>query len=202
MKDSSWCQLTDWATKALSTGVAPVQNPNEPAHCFDATTKIACVAVIDNEQFSSDRDDNEEDWKNFKPTTPSAPFCLLMPYRSDTESVFIPFDALNDTYFKVHTVNRTGDNDSNDVDDWFSLCDLEQYNQADVKFIGLYIDGESYYGVKKQGVKKSYNQFVSRAASAGVKICEEYDQNQDWIKPFMGSLSPSVNSCKEAKPIV
>lgn len=205
MKDSWWCQLTDWAFKALSTGVAPVQNPNEPARCFYGTTKmVPCVAVIDHERYGADREDNEEDWKNFRASYPKRPFCLLMPYRSDFKSVFIPVDALDDFYFQVHTVNRTGDNDSNDADDWFSLCELELYNQADVKFIGLFIDNNSN-GVGKKGVKKSYNKFISRAADAGVKICEEiisYGLSQDWIKPFMGSLSPNVTSCKEAKPFV
>lgn len=197
MKDSSWCQLTDKATKALSTGVAPVQNPSEPANCFNAADKIVpCVAVIDQDRDSAlYSSDNEEEWQEFRSNYPERPFCLLMPNRSDSYSVPIRVDALNNKEFRLHTANWTSDDDPHDVDDWFSLCDLDQYGQ-DMKFIGLYIDGKDYglAGMHKKGVKKSYNKFVSHAAAAGIKICEEYDDAKDWIKPFVGSLSPNVYS--------
>lgn len=121
-----------------------------------------------------------------------------MPNRSDSYSDAIRVDALNDKKFRVHNANWTSDDDPHDADDWFSLCDLDQYGQ-DMKFIGLYIDGKDYglAGVHKKGAKKSYNKFVSHATAAGIKICEEYDDAKDWIKLFVGSLSPNVYSCKE-----
>ncbi|KAL3789132.1 hypothetical protein ACHAWO_012665 [Cyclotella atomus] len=121
-------------------------------------------------------DDNEKDWQEFRANYPERPFCLLMPNRSDSYSDAIRVDALNDKKFRVHNANWTSDDDPHDADDWFSLCDLDQYGQ-DMKFIGLYIDGKDY--------------------AAGIKICEEYDDAKDWIKLFVGSLSPNVYSCKE-----
>jgi hypothetical protein len=33
--DIIWCQMMDWADKALSTGILPVQNAHEPDRCFN-----------------------------------------------------------------------------------------------------------------------------------------------------------------------
>ncbi|KAL7505159.1 hypothetical protein ACHAXN_004636 [Cyclotella atomus] len=157
MTDSFWCQLTDWATKALSTG----------SRVWLSLIKIQGAVRT-----------TKKTGKNFRSNYPD----LLIPSRSDPKTVLIPVDALKDKNFQVNTVNRTGDNDPYNTDDWFSLCGLDQYDQTDLKFIGLYIDGEPIGvpgntnpnpGVQKEGVKRSYNKFVSHAAGVGIKICEE-----------------------------
>ena len=145
-----------------------------------------CVAVID-EDFSNDAD-NAQDWIDFRASYPNRPFCLIIPYRKDHYTVSIPADALVDPNFQVFTVDRG-------YSEWFSLCGIDKMNSSDVQSIGLFIDD----GVGKGAVGSSYNKFLTDAAEANMKVCEECDRNEDWIGHFSEKLSPEsvVVGCKE-----
>ena len=183
--------MTDWVEKAQSTGIAPVQQRNEPPYCFDATDvtpSSPCVAVI-NEDYAHAAD-NAQDWIDFRVSYPNRPFCLIIPYRDDEFTVSIPADTLADPNFQVHNVSKG-------YSEWFSLCGLDKMKSSDVKSIGLFID----VGVGKYEVRSSYNKFLTDAAEANMKVCEEYDGNEDWIGHFSEKLSPDKLSCIGPQPV-
>jgi hypothetical protein len=153
-----------------------------------------CVAVIDEDtEWASD---NRQAWVKFRAEYPNRPFCLLIPYRTDVATVFIPTEALTDPNFQVFTVPR-GDATA----DWFSLCGLDKMKSSEVQSIGLFMDGSNPNG-DKYPFTDSYKKFLTDAAKANMKVCEVYDASKEWIGYFMNTLSPNMLSCIGPEPII
>jgi hypothetical protein len=211
----------DWADKALSTGVSPIQNAYEPERCFNTqsssssttsssttssssttiqvSTKMIspCVAVIDEDSESSSN--NTQEWLNFRTEYPDRPFCLLLPNRIDKKTVSIPVVALSDPNFQFHNITQVYS-----TENWFSLCGFDKMNSSNVQSIGLFIDrytSTSSLEMDKNTVAVSYKKFLADAARANIKVCEVYDRSKKWIKHFMNTLSPNMLSCTGPAPV-
>jgi hypothetical protein len=151
-----------------------------------------CVAVTGYDDLLA-FDKNQ--WVDFRAEYPDRPFCLLIPYHTDLETVFFPTEALTDPNFQVFTVPRDM------VSDWFGLCGLDKMNSSDVQSIGLFLDDNKYF------LPDSYKKFLANAAKANMKVCEAYGGVR-WLDYFMNEgfiknsiLSPNMLSCKGPAPV-
>ena len=154
---------------------------------------VPCIAVIDED----DNKNNTADWLTFRKDYPDRPFCLLVPFNPSYHGVGIPPRALSDPKFQVYNVTR--DEGSGPADNWFKLCGLEKVGSTNVRFLGLFVDGSS--SMYKSTVKNSYNTFLANATAANLTICEVYNSREDWITPFITTLTPNGGKCSEPKPI-
>lgn len=144
-----------------------------------------------------DNDFNDADWNDFRTQYPSRPFCLLIPVNVNYYAIGIPQAALSDPKFQVHNVTR--DYGTTPGDDWFNLCALGSLRLSNVPFIGLFVDGSG--SMDKSVVKNSYNDFLTSAQNANRTLCEVYNGNEDWISPFITTLTPASGSCTNPIPI-
>ena len=108
--------------------------------------------------------------------------------------VGIPPAALADANFQVHNVIR--DNGNSPPDDWFNKCGLGSLGSSNVPFVGLFVDISG--SMTKTTVKNSYNKFLQDAASAGRRVCLVFNGSEDWITPFITTLTPNTGSCVDA----
>lgn len=154
---------------------------------------VPCIAVIDEDS----NDDNNADWKKFRDYYPHRPFCLIIPFEPAYCCVGLPDDAENDPYFQVHQVVR--DRGNLPADDWFTLCGLDKIDSSNIQHIGLFVDVSG--SMKKSTVKNSYNKFLEDVKTAGLSICEVYDEQEDWITPFNKNILPSNKECGTPKPV-
>jgi hypothetical protein len=160
---------------------------------------VPCIALIDEDNGGYC---NHVKWAEFRDAYPHRPFCLLVPeYEyNDDEYVYndigIPPNAYDDPLFQVHYVIRDEGNAT--ADNWFDLCGLGELGSANVPFLGLFVDGSG--SMDKSTVANSYNKFLADVAEAGDTICEVHNGDEDWIKPFMTTLTPTGGQCDEPKP--
>jgi hypothetical protein len=168
---------------------------------------VPCIAVIDEDGGGYC---NHVKWAEFRDAYPHRPFCLLVPendddyeynYLDDDEyfhkDIGIPPNAYDDPLFQVHYVTRDYGNTT--ADNWFDLCGLGELGPANVPYIGLFVDnsGGSMY---KGTVENSYNKFLADVSEAGCTICEVHNGDEDWIKPFNTTLTPTSGQCVQPEP--
>lgn len=169
---------------------------------------VPCIAVIDEDgyvnitstcledEWSDECKDNDSDWQLFRSKYPHRPFCLLIPYDETTgQTVHVPQAAMSDPNFQVHIVRR--DLAFADLaEDWLKLCGLDTYGPDAVQYIGLFLDESG--SMKKRTVQASYNDFIRRTTTAGLTVCKVTNPNEDWIVPFVTTLTPNSGVCDEA----
>ena len=176
----------------------------DPGDSTDGQCKESpCIAITEEDVGYNNLHNNVERWQNFRAEYPERRFCLLYPYRSDTQVVQIPNQALTENPELFRAIGFHRDSKSDEASDWFNLCGFGALDQDKVNFIGLYIDG---HDLGKTAVAKSYNKFLNDVAAAKMKICEHYDREsrQDWIGSFMTNLFPemNINVCRVPRPVV
>jgi hypothetical protein len=154
---------------------------------------VPCISVIDE---ADDYNNSVADWNEFRSTYPNRPFCLLVPSDLEYYEIKIPDAALNDPNFRVHNVTR--DKATTAPDDWFELYGLKDLGAANVQSLGLFIDVSGSLG--KWHIQNSYNKFLEDAASANLTICEVFNEDEDWISPFLTTLTPDSGECQEPNP--
>jgi hypothetical protein len=155
---------------------------------------VPCVAVIDEDE----NDNNDVDWLEFRANYPDRPFCLLIPYDGyNRVGVGIPSAASNDPKFQVHNVTR--DEGNLPADNWFDLCGLEKLTSSNVQFVGLFVDESG--SMNKRTVANSYSKFLADIEAANLKTCEVHDWQEDWITPFITTITPVGGQCEEAKSV-
>jgi hypothetical protein len=165
---------------------------------------VPCIAVIDEDDGGYC---NHKKWDEFRDAYPHRPFGLLLPrnYYDDDQydddfyylDMGIPPNAYDDPLFQVHYVRR--DYGYATADNWFDLCGLRELGPANVKYIGLFVDN-SGGSMHKGNVENSYNKFLADVSEAGGTICEVHNGDEDWIKPFMTTLTPTSGQCVQPKP--
>jgi hypothetical protein len=158
--------------------------------CKDDTMLVPCVAIIDED----DNDNNDVDWLEFRANYPDRPFCLLIPYDGHN-GVGIPSAASSDPKFQVHNVTR--DEGNLPADNWFNLCGLGKLTLSNVQFVGLFVDESG--SMDKRTVANSYSKFLADIEAANLKTCEVHDGREDWITPFITTITPVGGQCEEAK---
>eukprot|EP00956_Cyclotella_meneghiniana_P030193 scaffold75346_cov62-Cyclotella_meneghiniana.AAC.3 len=165
--------------------------------CKEDEELVPCVAVID-EDSNMNSLNRSAVWLDFRNMWPSRPFCLLVPSPSALGVVSIPPEALADPNFINQTVTR--DDGSGTPSDWFNICGLGSLGSPNVPFVGLFVDGSG--SMDKSTVKNAYNKFIADATNSGFDLCEVYNGNENWILPFMTTLTPnSTSNCTDPEPI-
>jgi hypothetical protein len=161
--------------------------------CKDDTMLVPCVAVIDED----DTDNNDVDWLEFRANYPDRPFCLLIPFDAGYNGVGIPSAASSDPKFQVHNVTR--DEGQLPADDWFNLCGLGKLTLSSVRFVGLFVDESG--SMDKRTVANSYSKFLADIEAANLKTCEVHNGQEDWITPFITTITPIGGQCEAAKTV-
>lgn len=86
-------------------------------------------------------------------------------------------------------------------DDWLKKCGLDKVGPDGVQSIGLFVDQSG--SMTKSTVKNSYNFFVENTKKAGLTVCEVTgNTKEEWIIPFVTTLTPNSGTCTSPTKIV
>ena len=152
--------------------------------CQSNEQLVPCVAVIDED--SSFNGQQQTTWNQFRSSYPTRPFCLLVP--NPAGSIFTPANFTSDPRVTiVYDIVRDNGVASNAMD-WVDLCGLDIYTSANVPFVGLFIDDSG--SMREFQVAASRDLFNKTLAANGITIQKVVNGNENWILPFLTTLTP------------
>lgn len=131
-------------------------------------------------------------WNSFRSTYPSRPFCLLQPQHPNTNynRLYQPpgFVAELGTKTTFAIVNRD-DVSRYPASDWYTICNLAAIAGpfTSIKFVGVFIDDSG--SMTTSTVAQSKYLFETRVAAAGLSIQTVVNIQEDWITPFLTTLT-------------
>ena len=146
-----------------------------------------CIAVIDEDDSFGNGVPQEDAWRTFRETFPNRPFCLLIPHREGGMS--LPQNFKDDPLTSWH-YNITRDNGNAQLaESWVEKCGLNFYNEANVNWVGLFIDDSG--SLHEYEVGASRDLFYSELQAKGIQIRKVVNKDENWILPFLTDLSPA-----------
>jgi len=187
------------STRSIPEDLQVVEaNPNivkTSAHTdIDYTNLVTCISIIDESSPSVTTHSN--DWASFRSNYPDRTFYLLQAtFRTDPpqsnpryglDRLNRPSNFLNDPYAYTVQVNR--DDETVNISDWFSICNLQNVPAGSYVSVWLDISGS----MTAVDVQRSYNAFETACSNAGIIIVlETSDSGERWIPGHNKDLPPS-----------
>jgi len=129
---------------------------------------------------------------------PDRPFCLLQPAiftTSQDENTYPYADIDEGTGIKVpdefysdgktifSSVKRDMGN-SNQLSDWFDICDLAGLREEGVSRVAFFIDESG--SMDRTFVQASFDLFAEKIDNEGIEVVGAiYNNDEDWIEPFL-----------------
>jgi len=161
--------------------------------CKPKDAAVPCIAIIDESDNFSDAN-IEAKWATFRTTYPDRPFCLLQPLDSALSRLYLPPSFLSDSRTTFAQVSRDDLGPASEIQpspsDWFGICGFGVYEGSDIDFIGKFLDTSG--SMNETTVQASNSMFDQKVSAASLTIEEVFNEDEDWITPFLTTLVPGA----------
>ena len=144
------------------------------------------ISVID-EDSATTLSKLTDDWTTFRNYYPNRDFYLLQPQTSGAANtgLKIPSNFASDpNAYGPISVNQD-DGNTGQASDWFAIADLGSLSPGET--VTYFVDNSG--SLTKAKVQASIDLLQQKCLAAGLNLVEFTNPNENWIAPFLGSIS-------------